>query len=74
MTRPLASRSGLTEIALVCLCKYPMNLALQLRFRFDMRTSGFGLMGSSPERPCDDARGLNPSSRKPDGDAADFLN
>ena len=31
-----------------------IRLALQLRSEFDVGFTGGGLMGSSPERPCDD--------------------
>jgi hypothetical protein len=48
-------------------------LALQLHFPFEMGLSRFCLMGSSPERPCDDMGGLNLSLGQPDGNAADFL-
>jgi len=36
-------------------------LALQLRF-LEMRFLRGGLMGASPERPCDDVGGLDASS------------
>src|SRR5450759_4533884 len=49
------------------------RLALQLHFPFEMCAARFGLMGSSPERPCDDVRGLDPPLCKLDDDAADFL-
>jgi hypothetical protein len=35
---------------------------------------GGGLMGSSPEGPCDDARWLDALLREPYGYAANFLN
>src|ERR1019366_5706574 len=38
-----------------------------------MGAARFGLMGSSPERPCDDVRGLDAPLCKLDDDAADFL-
>ena len=38
-----------------------------------MGALGFGLMGSSPERPCDDVSGLDTPSRKAYCDTADFL-
>src|SRR5665648_1000418 len=38
-----------------------------------MRALGCGLMGSSPERPGDDVRGLDASLSQFCGDAADFL-
>jgi hypothetical protein len=49
-------------------------LALQLHIPFDVRLSSDGLMGASPNGPCDDVSGIDPSLRKTDGDAADFLN
>jgi hypothetical protein len=49
------------------------SLALQLRFCFEVRSLSDRLVSSSPERPCDDVRGLDPLSSEPDGDAADFL-
>ena len=48
-------------------------LALQLLFCFEVRSLSDRLVSSSPERPCDDVRGLDPLSSEPDGDAADFL-
>ena len=44
-------------------------LALQLRF--DMSVSCLCLMGSSPERPCDEELRLDSPSSKTRGDAAD---
>jgi hypothetical protein len=35
------------------------ELALQLLFLFEMSTACFGLVGAAPERPCDDACGLD---------------
>jgi uncharacterized membrane protein len=35
------------------------RLALQLLFLFEMSTACFGLVGAAPERPCDDACGLD---------------
>jgi hypothetical protein len=49
-------------------------LALQLHITFDVSLSSDGLMGASPNGPCDDVSGVDPSLRKTDGDAADFLN
>ena len=48
-------------------------LALQLQSLFDVHFSSDGLMGASPNGPCNDVGGVDPSSRKADGDAADFL-
>jgi len=47
-------------------------LALQLSF-FEVSALSFRLVGSAPERPCDDVCGLNPLLSESDGDAADFL-
>jgi hypothetical protein len=44
-----------------------------LQFPFEMGAARFGLMGSSPERPCDDVRGLDAPLCKLNDDAADFL-
>jgi hypothetical protein len=49
------------------------ELTLQLHSPFEMGAARFGLMGSSPERPCDDVRGLDAPLCKLDDDAADFL-
>ena len=62
---------------MACCCLHPPyssgRLALQLRFSFEVSTSRFGLMSASPERPCDDAGGLNAALCEFHGDAADFL-
>ena len=50
------------------------GLALQLRFPFDVGSAGFGLMGASPDGPCDDVGGPDASLRKPNSDTPDFLN
>jgi hypothetical protein len=47
-------------------------LALQLSF-FEVSALSFRLVGSAPERPCDDVCGLNTLLSESDGDAADFL-
>ena len=52
---------------------FTTDLALQLPFCLDVSALSGGLVSPAPERPCDDMRGLNPLSRKSDGDAADFL-
>jgi hypothetical protein len=52
--------------------KCPHYLALQLPF-FEVMALSFRLVGSAPERPCDDVCGLNPLLSESDGDAADFL-
>ena len=48
------------------------TLALQLSL-FEVSALSFRLVGSAPERPCDDVCGLNPLLSESDGDAADFL-
>ena len=53
--------------------KCQQNLALQLHFSFYVRSPGFGLMSTPPERPCDDVGRLDAPLRELDGDAADFL-
>ena len=50
-----------------------LPLALQLHIPFDVRFSSDGLMCASPNGPCNDVSGVDPSLRKADGDAADFL-
>jgi hypothetical protein len=44
-----------------------------LRFGFEVSALSGSLVGSAPERPSDDVCGLNPLSRKSNGNAADFL-
>jgi hypothetical protein len=44
-----------------------------LHFLLGMSVSRFGLMGATPERPCDDVGGLYSPLGEFDGDAADFL-
>ncbi len=48
-------------------------LALQLHFLFDMGALCFGLMGSSPKRPCDDLCGVDASLGETRCDTSDFL-
>ena len=48
-------------------------LTLQLHFVLEVRSLCFGLMSASPERPCDDASGLDAPLRELEGDATDFL-
>ena|SRR6516162_5422772 len=53
-------------------------LALQLHFSYEvctpeMGTTSLGLVGTPPQRPCDDVGGLNAPVGELDGDAADFL-
>ena len=48
-------------------------LALQLRFSFEVCATRFGLVGATPERPCDDMSGLDAPLGELGGDAADFL-
>ncbi len=50
------------------------RLTLQLQFHLKMRFLGGGLMGPSPEGPCDDVCWLDASVREPCGYAANFLN
>jgi hypothetical protein len=49
------------------------SLALQLHIPFDMSFSSAGLMCASPDGPSNDVGGIDPSLRKADGDATDFL-
>ena len=49
------------------------GLALQLHISLDVSFSSDGLMCASPDGPCNDVSGVDPSLRKADGDAADFL-
>lgn len=48
-------------------------LALQLHFRSEVCLLSCGLMGASPERPCDDMGGMDLLPCEAGGDAADFL-
>ena len=48
-------------------------LALQLHFLLEVRSLCFGLVSASPERPCDDASGLDAALRELEGDTTDFL-
>jgi len=48
-------------------------LALQLHFLLEVRSLCFGLVSASPERPCDDASGLDAPLRELEGDTTDFL-
>jgi hypothetical protein len=50
-----------------------VRLALQLHILLDMGFSSDGLMCASPDGPCNDVSGVDPSLRKADGNAADFL-
>ena len=50
------------------------GLALQLRSPIYVGSAGFGLMGASPDGPCDDVGGADASLRKPNSDTPDFLN
>src|SRR6204780_2119732 len=49
------------------------GLALQLDILLDMSFSSDSLMCASPDGPCNDVSGVDPSLRKADGDAEDFL-
>ena len=48
-------------------------LTLQLQFSLEVRSLCFGLVSASPERPCDDASGLDAALRELEGDTTDFL-
>jgi hypothetical protein len=50
-----------------------LALALQLQFSLEVRSLCFGLVSASPERPCDDASGLDAALRELEGDTTDFL-
>jgi len=65
--------SSLSPLSSYGFGKCPHYLALQLHFLFEMRAARFGLVGSAPQRPCDDVGGLNAALCKLHGDAADFL-
>jgi hypothetical protein len=49
------------------------TLTLQLQFSLEVRSLRFGLVSASPERPCDDASGLDAALRELEGDTTDFL-
>jgi hypothetical protein len=49
------------------------TLALQLHIPFDVSLSRDFLMYASPNGPCNDVSGVDPSLGQADGDAADFL-
>src|ERR1700733_8097237 len=53
--------------------KCPHDLALQFHFSLEVRSLCFGLVSASPERPCDDASGLDAAVRELEGDTTDFL-
>ena len=42
-------------------------------FSLEVRSLCFGLVSASPERPCDDASGLDAALRELEGDTTDFL-
>jgi hypothetical protein len=50
------------------------GLALQLRFSLEVSFLGCGLVGASPDRPCDDVSRADAPLRKPHRNAADLLN
>ena len=52
--------------------RHQAGVALQLSF-FEVSALSFRLVGSAPERPCDDVCGFNALLSESDGDAADFL-
>jgi hypothetical protein len=47
------------QIYTILLLQGEARLALQLLFLLEMSTACFGLVGAAPERPCDDACGLD---------------
>jgi hypothetical protein len=49
------------------------TLALQLHFSLEVRSLCFGLVSASPERPCDNASGLDAALHELEGDTTDFL-
>jgi hypothetical protein len=51
----------------------PHDLALQLRFPFEMGAPRFSLVSASPDRPRDDMGGLDAPLRQLDRDTTDFL-
>ena len=53
-------------------CEKP--LALQLHFPFEVSATSVGLVGSPPERPCEDAVDRDAPLSELDSDAPDFLN
>ena len=53
--------------------EFKREVALQLHILLDMGFSSNGLVCASPDGPCNDVSGVDPSSRKADGDATDFL-
>lgn len=65
-----AVRGGLVPRIMAKTRGFP--LALQLSF-FEVSALSFRLVGSAPERPCDDVCGFNALLSESDGDAADFL-
>ena len=50
-----------------------LGLALQLHFSLEVRSLCFGLVSASPERPCDNASGLDAALHELEGDTTDFL-
>src|SRR5450759_4549833 len=82
-SRPISTRHRMVHLATRPSSRSPQSphktesatvvLALQLHSPFEMGAARFGLMGSSPERPCDDVRGLDAPLCKLDDDTADFL-
>jgi len=53
--------------------QWVLTLALQLRFKFHVTVSCDGLVGASPEGPCDNVGGLDLALRHLIRDAANFL-
>lgn len=73
MQKPARVRQAVPEIKSWWMdCGAPAaGLALQLLFEVGALSGG--LVGSTPERPCDDVCGLDTLPSESDGDAADFL-
>ena len=71
------ARNYLASVCLAAALVWWVNefptLALQLHFLLEVRSLCFGLVSASPERPCDDASGLDTPLRELEGDTTDFL-
>ena len=68
-----AAFSGHVRLQLRGCMQHDTALALQLHIPFDMSFSSAGLICASPDGPSNDVGGIDPSLRKADGDATDFL-
>jgi FO synthase len=74
LLRPVcASMEGCPDKAPEARLSTLRRLALQLPLCFEVGALSGSLMSSTPERPCDDMRGLDSLSSEPNGDAANFL-